>query len=124
MEPSTEQLDLFRQCEDIHDITQAMVVLVTDAAGVLLAISGDEDDVPVPLRRVLAREKLVAAGSVRALLEPIGDEARTWPFNVSILPVGDHHMLTILFDASANFETVQAVGNEGARAIAETLTPR
>lgn len=124
MEPSTEQLDLFRQCEDIHDMTQAIVVLVTDAAGVLLAISGDEDDVPVPLRRVLAREKLVAAGSVRALLEPIGDEARTWPFNVSVLPVGAHHMLTILFDASADFETVQVVGNEGARAMAETLAPR
>lgn len=119
--PSARQIDLFRALEDIHELTAAIVVLLTDRDGVAIAVAGDEDDLPPSLRSVLGGEALARAGSVRALLEPIGEELSGCPLNFSILPVGEAHVLAIAFDAEASLETVQAVGGEGAAMIAELL---
>ncbi|MBX3188634.1 MAG: hypothetical protein KF819_16575 [Labilithrix sp.] len=121
-EPSMTQLDLFRTVEDIHELAQAIVVLLTDREGVSIAVSGDEDDIPPPLRAVLSGKGLAAAGSVRALLEPIGEDLASWPINFSILPVGDAHVLAIAFDAEADLDVVQRVAREGAQMIAEILS--
>lgn len=120
--PSVTQLDLFRAVEDIHELTGATVVLLTDREGVALAASGDEADLPAPLRAALSGRKLATAGSVSALLEPIGDELVSWSLNVSVVPVGDAHVLAIAFDAEADFETVQTVGREGARMLGDILS--
>ncbi|CAN5921650.1 hypothetical protein BH11MYX4_BH11MYX4_47700 [soil metagenome] len=119
--PSSQQIDLFRALEDIHELTTAIVVLLTDRDGVAIAVAGDEDDIPPSLRGVLGGEALARAGSVRALLEPIGEDLSACPLNFSILPVGEAHVLAIAFDAEASLETVQVVGREGAEMIAEIL---
>ena len=119
--PTAQQIDLFRAVEDIHELTGAIVILLTDRDGVAIAIAGDEDDIPPSLRAVLGGENLAKAGSVRALLEPIGEDLSQSPLNFSILPVADSHLLTIAFDVEASFDTVQTVGREGAAMITEIL---
>lgn len=122
--PSMQQIDLFRAVEDIHELTGAIVVLLSDREGVAIAVAGDEDDIPAPLRSVLGGAKLAAAGSVIALLEPIAGELADCPLNFSIVAVGEAHVLTIAFDVEANLETVQIVGREAAQMIAEILRAR
>lgn len=117
--PTPQQIDLFRAVEDVHELTGAIVVLLTDADGVAIAVAGDEDDLPPSLRAVLGAKQLAAAGSVRALLEPISDDLADTHVNYSILAVGSAHVLTIAFDAEANFEVVQTVGREASQMIAE-----
>ena len=119
--PSARQIDLFRAVEDVHELTSAIVVLLTDPDGVAVAAAGDEDDIPPPLRAVLGGDDLARAGGVVALLEPIAGELAECPLNFSILAAGAGHVLTIAFDAEANLETVQVVGREGAAMIAEIL---
>ena len=79
--PTAQQIDLFRAVEDIHELTAAIVILLTDRDGVAIAIAGDEDDIPPSLRAVLRGESLARAGSVRALLEPIGEDLSLCPLN-------------------------------------------
>ncbi len=119
--PTAQQIDLFRAVEDIHELTAALVVLLTDRDGVAIAVAGDEDDIPPSLRAVLGGENLARAGSVRALLEPVGERLSLCPLNFSILPVADAHLLTIAFDVEASFDTVQTVGREGAAILTEIL---
>ncbi len=119
--PTAQQIDLFRAVEDIHELTSAIVILLTDRDGVAVAVAGDEDDFPPSLRAVLGGENLARAGSVRALLEPIGEDLAMCPLNFSILPVADAHLLTIAFDVEASLETVQTVGREGAAMLTEIL---
>lgn len=121
MVPSAQQIDLLRAVEDIHELTAAVVVLLTDRDGASVAVAGDEDELPPPLRAVLGGENLARAGSVRALLEPIGDALSQYPLNVSLFPVAEAHLLAITFDVEASLETVQTVGREGAQMIAEIL---
>ena len=120
--PTAQQIDLFRAVEDVHELTGAVVVLLTDADGVAIAVAGNEDDVPPSLRDLLGAKQLAAAGSVRALLEPIHDDLADTPINYSILAVGTAHVLTIAFDADADFEVVQTVGREASQMIGEILT--
>jgi hypothetical protein len=121
--PSALQIDLFRAVEDIHELTGAIVVLLTDADGVAVAVAGDEDEIPAPLRAVLGGRKLAQAGSVVALLEPIAGDLGHCPLNFSIIAVADAHVLVIAFDTEATLDTVQNVGREGAQMIAELLRP-
>lgn len=116
MVPTEQQIALFRAVEDVHDLTAAIAVLLVDAKGTLVAISGDEDEVPIGLRRVLSGERLAAAGSVRELLGDVD----LGTLNVSVLAV-DQHVLAIVFDADANFATVQTVGAEARAMIGEIL---
>lgn len=120
--PTAQQIELFRAVEDIHELTEAIVVLLTDRAGTAIAVAGDEDDFPPSLRALLAADKLAAAGSVRALLEPIAEELGGCPLNFTILRVEPAHVLTIAFDVSADLDKVQTVGREGADMIAEVLS--
>lgn len=120
--PTAAQIDLFRAVEDVHEMTGAIVVLLTDAEGVAIAVAGDEDELPPALRAVLAGKLLAAAGGVRALLEPISDELGDTHVNYSILAVENAHVLTIAFDAEANFDVVQTVGREASQMISEILT--
>jgi hypothetical protein len=120
--PTARQIDLFRAVEDVHEMTQAIVVLLTDADGVAIAVAGDEDDIPPPLRAVLSGKQLAAAGSVVALLEPVVAELAESQLNVSVLAVDDAHVLAIAFDAEADFEVVQTVGREARQMISEILT--
>ena len=122
MVPSAQQIDLFRAVEDIHELGAATVVLLTNGEGVALAVAGDENEIPSPLRAVLGRNNLAQAGSVIALLEPIGEQLAHCPLNFSILAVGEAHLLAIAFDVEADLETVQMVGREGAQLIAEILS--
>lgn len=119
--PTAQQIDLFRAVEDIHELTEAIVVLLTDRAGVAIAVAGDEDDLPPSIRAVLGGEQLAKAGSVAALLEPIAEELGGCPLNFTILRVGEGHVLTIAFDVEADLERVQTVGREGAQMISEIL---
>lgn len=119
--PSAQQIDLFRAVEDVHELTGAIVVLLTDRDGIAVAAAGDEDDIPAPLRAVLGAKNLTQAGGVVALLEPIAGDLAHCPLNFSILAVGESHVLTIAFDADANLETAQVVGREGAQMMAEIL---
>ena len=120
--PTPQQIDLFRAVEDIHEMTEAIVVLLTDADGVSIAVAGDEDEIPAPLRAVLSGKQLAAAGSVVALLEPIVAELGESHLNFSILAVENAHVLAIAFDAEANFDVVQTVGKEARQMISEILT--
>jgi hypothetical protein len=120
--PTAQQIDLFRAVEDVHEMTGAIVVLLTDADGVAVAAAGDEDELPPALRAVLGGKQLAAAGGVRALLEPISDDLAETHVNYSVLAVGSEHVLTIAFDAEANFDVVQTVGREASQMIAEILT--
>src|SRR5262245_40813310 len=117
--PSEKQLALFRAVEDIHDLTQAITVLLVDGDGNLVAVSGDEDDVPVKLRAVLSGKQLAEAGSVRVLLEDV-DLAGAL-VNVTAYDVDGTHVLAILFDAEADLATVQQVGKEAREMLAEIL---
>ena len=117
--PSEKQLALFRAMEDIHDLTQAITVLLVDGDGTSVAVSGDEDDVPAPLRAVLSGKQLTEAGSVRVLLEDV-DLAGSL-MNVTIYAVDGVHVLAILFDAEADLATVQQVGQEAREMLAEIL---
>src|SRR4051812_2223023 len=119
--PTAQQIDLFRAVEDVHEMTQAIVVLLTDADGVAIAVAGDEDDVPPPLRALLGGKQLAAAGSVRALLEPIAGELGESHVNFSILSIDGAHVLTIAFDAESDFDVVQTVGREASQMISEIL---
>jgi hypothetical protein len=113
------QLSLFRALEDLHDLTAAITVLLVDEHGTLLAISGDENDVPPVLRKALSGRRLREAGSVRELLQSIGDLGST--LNVTIFDVDSKHVLAIVFDADADIVTVQTVGAEGKALLAELL---
>jgi hypothetical protein len=119
--PTVQQLDLFRAVEDVHEMTGAIVVLLTDGDGVSIAVSGDEDELPPALRAVLSGKQLAVAGGVVALLEPLGDELAGLPINFSVLKVDESHVLAIAFDAEADFEIVQTVGREASQMIAEIL---
>jgi hypothetical protein len=121
MVPTDQQLDLFRAVEDVHELTMALVVLLTDREGVAVAVAGDEDEIPAPLRAVLTGNGLSSAGSVAALLEPVAGDLVHCPLNFSIIAVGTTHVLTIAFDAEANLETIQVIGREAASMIAEIL---
>jgi hypothetical protein len=119
--PTEQQLDLFRAVEDVHEMTRAIVVLLTDADGVAVAVAGDEDELPPSLRAVLGGKQLAAAGGVRALLEPLSGELADTHVNYTILAVERAHVLTIAFDAEANFDVVQTVGREATQMISEIL---
>jgi hypothetical protein len=121
--PTAQQIDLFRAVEDVHEMTEAIVVLLTDSDGVSIAVAGDEDEIPTPLRAVLSGKQLSAAGGVVALLEPIAAELAESHLNFSVLAVANTHVLTIAFDAEANFEIVQTVGREARQLISELLEP-
>lgn len=118
--PSAMQIDLFRAMEDIHEMTNAHVVLLVDADGVSVAVSGDEDEVPAPLRAALSGKRLAEAGTVVALLTPIAGELGG--MNVSIYAVERAHVLAILFDAEADLATVQQVGREAQAMLSDILT--
>jgi len=120
--PTMQQLDLFRAVEDVHELTGAIVVILTDADGTSVAVAGDEDELPVPLRAVLSGKQLTAAGGVIKLLEPLGEELAGSHLNFSVLAVDASHVLAIAFDAEADFEVVQTVGREARQMIAEILT--
>ncbi|MBX3226734.1 MAG: hypothetical protein KIT84_39060 [Labilithrix sp.] len=116
--PTERQLALFSALEDTHDLTAAIVVLLADEDGTTIAVSGDEAEIPPDLRAVLAGKKLAAAGSVRALLEPV--DFTGMPLNVSIFSAGAM-VLAIFFDADADLSTVQTVGKQAAEMIGEIL---
>ena len=118
--PTIRQLDLFRAVEDVHELTGATVVLLTDRDGVAIAVAGDEADLPAPLRAVLGGAALAQAGNVRALLEPVdvGGSA----LNFAVRAVAPDHVLTIAFDADADFTTIEAVAGEAVELIAEILS--
>jgi hypothetical protein len=119
--PTPQQIELFRAVEDVHELTGALVVLLTDADGIALAIAGDEDDIPPPLRAVLGGKQLAAAGSVVALLEPIVAELAESRLNVTVLAVDAAHVLAIAFDSDADFDVVQRVGREAQEMLRELL---
>ena len=118
--PSEMELALFRAVEDIHDLTQAITVLLVDADGSSVAVSGDENDIPTALRAVLSGKQLAEAGSVRVLLEDLDLAGAT--VNVTVYDVAGTHVLAILFDADADLATVQEVGQEGRVMLAELLS--
>ena len=120
--PTAQQIDLFRAVEDVHELTGAILVLLTDGDGASIAVAGDEDDLPPSLRAVLGGKQLAAAGSVRALLEPISEQLGDTHVNYSILVVANGHVLTIAFDSEANFDVVQTVGREASQMISDILT--
>lgn len=119
--PTEQQLALFRALEDVHDLTSAVVVLLVDREGVAVAVSGDENDVPAPVRSVLSGEGLAKAGSIRELLVSAG-EFETH-LNVTAFDAGSGHVLAIVFDAEADIATVSAVGGEARVLVAEILAP-
>jgi hypothetical protein len=121
--PTVLQLDLFRAVEDVHELTSAHVVLLTDADGTTQAVAGDEDELPRPLRAALAGRRLEAAGSVVALLEPVVAEVGPSLLNVSVLAVAGGHVLAIVFDAESDLEVVEAVGREAQGLLDELLGP-
>src|SRR4051812_46917791 len=118
--PSAMQIDLFRAMEDIHEMTDALVVLLTDVDGVAVAVSGDENDVPKPLRDVLSGKRLAEAGTVVELLTPVAGDLGG--INVSVFAVERSHVLAIVFDAEADLGTVQQVGREARTMLSEILT--
>jgi hypothetical protein len=123
--PTERQIALFSAMEDIHDLTNATVVLLVDAYGTLIAVSGDENEVPVPIRKALSGKKLAAAGSARELLSNIEFDDSKWPtnLNVTVFDVtGTEHVLGILFDASVDVMTVQEIGKEASDMLAQILS--
>ena len=118
MVPTERQLALFSALEDVHELTQSIVVILVDEGGTTIAVSGDEDEIPTDLRAVLGGKKLADAGSVRALLEPV--DFSSLRLNVSLFATGPM-LLAVLFDAESDLGTVQAVGKQAAEMIAEIL---
>jgi hypothetical protein len=118
--PSEKQLALFRAMEDIHELSQATTVVLVDADGASVAVSGDENDVPPALRAVLSGKQLAAAGNPRVLLEDV--DLGGFRLNVAIYSVDGGHVLAILFDAEADFATVQQVGQEAREMLSELVT--
>jgi predicted regulator of Ras-like GTPase activity (Roadblock/LC7/MglB family) len=121
VKPSALQIELFRTMEDIHELTMALVVLLVDEEGRSVAVSGDELEIPSALRAALSGKALAAAGSVVALLSNVSEALVGSPLNVTIYDVGRAHVLAIVFDAEAEFETVQTVGAQAKESIAELL---
>lgn len=128
--PTEKELALFRALEDIHDLTNAITVLLVDAEGASVAVSGDEDDVPGPIRAALSGKRLAAAGSVVALLSSVGEidgsrarglRERDAALNVSAFDVDGSHVLAIVFDAEADLMTVQEVGRDARVMLANIL---
>lgn len=119
--PTDRQLDLFRAVEDVHELTGAIVVLLTDRDGAAVAVAGDENDIPAALRAVLGGAALTRAGSVVALLEPVNEDLVGCPLNFTIRAVAGEHVLTIAFDAEADLANIQAVAREAAEMIGEIL---
>jgi hypothetical protein len=119
--PTTLQIELFRTMEDIHEMTGALVVLLVDAEGRSIAVSGDEADLPAPLRAVLGGRRLKVAGSVIALLSPIAGDLAGSRLNVSVYDVDGAHVLAIAFGADADFATVESVGREARAMLCEIL---
>ena len=117
--PSEKELALFRAVEDIHDLTQAITVLLVDADGSSVAVSGDEADIPAAIRAVLSGKQLAKAGSVRVLLEDLDLSGSL--VNVTVYDVAGSHVLAIFFDAEADLVTVQEVGQEARVMLAEIL---
>lgn len=117
--PSELQLELFRSLEDVHELSEARVVLLVDEDGRSIAVSGDEAEVPEPLRAALSGRSLAAAGSVVALLGSVdGDFAG---LNVTVYDVDGEHVLAIVFDAEADLETVQSIGSAARASLADLL---
>jgi hypothetical protein len=121
--PTPQQIELFRAVEDIHELSGARLVLLVDADGQSVAVSGDEVDLPAPFRAVLSGKRLAAAGSVRALLEPLAQEVAHSDVNVTVHAVDGSYVLAIVFGSEADFESVQVAGNEGRQLLAELLAP-
>jgi hypothetical protein len=117
--PTERQLALFRAVEDIHDLTAAIVILLVDEHGTTLAVSGDEAEVPRPLRSALSGKRLASAGSVVEFLRGLGDLGST--LNVALYDVDGKHVLAIVFDADADLVTVQTVGRDASPLFAELL---
>jgi hypothetical protein len=127
--PTERQIALFSAVEDLHDLTAALVVLLVDRHGTSIAVSGDEDEIPAPLRSAISGRRLAEAGSVRELLMDVDmgaprtrGEGNAGTLNVSIYSATDDHVLAIVFDADADLATVQTVGREGAAMISEILS--
>ena len=116
--PSERQLALFRAMEDVHEFTSAIAVLLVDGDGMSVAVSGDEHDIPTALRAVLSGKQLAEAGSVRRLLEDV-DLASS--VNVTVYAVDGSHVLAIVFDSEADLDTVQEIGSEARKMLAEIL---
>jgi len=119
--PTDRQLDLFRAVEDVHELTGAIVVLLTDRDATAIAVAGDEDDIPAPLRAVLGGAALARAGSVPALLEAVNEDLAGCPLNFTIRAVAGGHVLTIAFDAEADFAAIQAIAGEAVEMLGEIL---
>lgn len=118
-EPTEKQLALFRIVEDIQDATAATVVLLVDVEGEVVAASGDVDEVPGPYRVVLSGKRLAAAGSVRALLESVGEfDTR---LNITLFDAGSGYVLAILFGAEADLFAVRDVGEDARELLQELL---
>lgn len=120
--PSSLQIELFRAVEDVHEMTGAIVVLLVDEDGGLLAASGDEDDLPPSVRGVLSARRLREAGSVRELLAPVAEELAATRVNLTILDVAGRAVLAIAFDAEADLDTVLTVGGEAKEMVAALLS--
>jgi hypothetical protein len=118
--PNEKQLALFRAMEDIHELTNAITILLVDEYGTAIAVSGDENDIPPPIRAVVGGKRLAEAGSVRALLSSVGELDKNAP-NVTLFDVDGKHVLAIIFDAECDLMTVQQVGKEASLLLAEIL---
>jgi hypothetical protein len=116
--PSALQIELFRAMEDVQEMADATVVLLVDADGRSVAVSGDEADVPGPLRAALSGKRLAEAGSVVALLSSVNGELSETRLNVSIYDASHGYVLAILFDADADLATVQSVGRDACTMLA------
>jgi hypothetical protein len=119
--PTARQIELFRTLEDIHDMTDAVVVLLVDAGGTSIAVSGDEDEFPAPLRAVLSGTRLAQAGSIVALVSPIAAELANWPVNVKVSAIGGGYVLAVAFDTRADLVTVDSVVKEATGLLFEIL---
>ena len=71
------------------------------------------------LRAALGGRALAEAGSVIALLSSVDLSQNR--LNVVVHDVGHAHVPAILFDAEADFATVQVIGREAKKMIADTL---
>ncbi len=118
--PNEKQLALFRAMEDIHELTNAITILLADEFGTAVAVSGDENDIPPPVRAAISGTRLAEAGSVRELLSSIGELDKNAP-NVTLFAVDGTHVLGVVFDADCDVMTVEEVGREASALLAEIL---